>query len=130
MSCSACAKTLKITQGNNRTLKLRVVDADGNLLDITGFKIYFTVKQRLEDPYKVIYKRSAAAGGSVDEILIPAQVGSMVGRANILILPADTTNIKTGTYICDVTIEDLGGVVTTVVPERELVIGPRVTILV
>lgn len=133
MTCATCAATttLKITQGNHRTLKLRVVDSatPPARQDLTGFKIYCTIKERYEDVVSLIYKRNVAAGGSALEIdLVLPQTGLTKGRANIYLLPADTACLKLGSYVCDVMIEDLAGVRTTVVSVI-IDIKPRVTVL-
>lgn len=131
MTCASCSQILKITKGDNRTLKLTVVDAAGARQDLTGFKIYFTLKKRYEDVTPLISKRSAAAGGDASQIdIVVPQTGAIKGKANIYLLPADTACLELGTYVCDVVIEDLAGVRTTVVAEREVVIGPRVTVLI
>ena len=130
MTCASCSKVLKITQGNHRTLKLTVFDSVGAVQDLTGFKIYFTMRQRYEDANALVTKRSVAAGGDALQIdILAPQTGSTKGRANIYLLPADTT-WEAGVYVCDVVTEDLAGVRTTVVAEREVTLGPRVTVLV
>lgn len=70
-----------------------VKDADGNILDLTGYKLYFVVKVRLEDKDYVILKRSLDAGGSDTQAIILDQTAvTTKGKYKIFIDAVDTIN--------------------------------------
>lgn len=88
--------SIGIIRGTSKTLKLTVLDDKQATVDITGARILFSVKRRLEDTVPLIQKDSAA---SVAEI---ALIQPQVGVAEIYINPADTQNQDLGDYFFDV----------------------------
>lgn len=106
-------------------------DRRGNLVDLTGALIWFTVKNRLEDPYASIAKRNAAAGGVDNQALISAQSGVTLGQFQVFGDPADTAPLDPAeTYISDAFLQLPGGPPLKryqVMRNRGFVIDPAVT---
>jgi hypothetical protein len=87
---------------DDRTLDVSAnYESDGSVVNLTGAKVWFTVKDRTSDAdaQAHIMKRNAAAGGSDSEILITNPTG---GAIEIYLVPADTENMNPGTYQYDV----------------------------
>jgi len=41
--------TLEVKRGDSKTYTLTFKDEDGNLIDITGYTVFFTVKEKIDD---------------------------------------------------------------------------------
>jgi hypothetical protein len=86
---------------DDRTLSLTVTDKAGAAVDLTGSKLWFTVKTKTSDAdtESVIQKRNTAAGGGNDEIEI---LDGPAGSAAIYMVPSDTDGVDPGIYVFDV----------------------------
>lgn len=86
---------------DNRTLALTISDGAGAAVDLTGSKLWFTVKTKTsdEDADAAIQKRNTAAGGGNDEIEI---LDGPAGSVAIYLVPADTDGVDPGIYVFDV----------------------------
>jgi hypothetical protein len=131
MTCSTTSTTgtITITRGENRTIRVTVRDTNKALVDLTGAKVWFTVKERIEDVTPLIRKRNLAAGGADAEILIliPQADADKKGKFEIYLLPTDTECLKSGvSYVCDAWVE-LVGKRYNVVKKRTFVIEDAVT---
>lgn len=102
---------------DDRTLAASVNYPDGRPVDLTGAKVWFTVKDRAKDPDSQarILKKNLAAGGSDDEILILTPATD--GKVEVYIVPADTENIDPATYRYDIQVI-VGGKTYTVVRDQ------------
>jgi len=106
--------------------------AVGAPVDLTGAKVWFTVKNRVEDPAALISKRNVAAGGVDNQVLVVTpQVGIAVGQFRVLIDVADTSLLDPmAAYWCDAFVQMPGGPPINrqqVSRNRQLVIDPAVT---
>jgi len=94
-----------VPRGSTKRFKL-TTKIDDVLLDLTGSKIYATVKERIEDVGFLIRKRNTAAGGSDSEIeiLLPQTgAGAVTGQFKLKFVPTDTANLTPDkTYVVDV----------------------------
>ncbi len=132
MTCATTSSTtpITVTKGESKTLRVTVKDSITKLpVDLTGCKVWFTVKVRVEDVGAVITKRNLAAGGDDTqiEILLP-QTGTDKGRFLIYLLSADTACLDANlTYICDVWIELTSGKRYAVIKKRSFVVEAAVT---
>ena len=94
-----------VPRGTTKRFTL-TVKLDGVLLDLTGAKLYATVKERIDDDAgTLILKRNTAAGGSDSEfeILTPQTgTGALTGQCKLKFVPADTKNLKPKIYVIDV----------------------------
>lgn len=131
MTCSATTTTgtITVTRGESRTIRVTVRDVDKALVNLTGAKVWFTVKDRIESITPLIRKRNITAGGADAEILItaPQTDADKKGKFEIYLLPTDTECIKPGvTYVCDAWVE-LAGKRYNVIKKRSFVIDDAVT---
>jgi len=109
MSLTDPRNTVEVTQGASKTLVLTVVDQNGDFVDLTGWKVYLTVRGSLDDQTPLIVKTSADA----TQIALPDPRN---GTARIYILPADTANLDRGDYLYDIWVETASGDRVPVVP--------------
>jgi len=92
---------IKMFLRDDRTLSLSINNSDNTPVDLTGAKLYFTVKQKMTDPdsSSIFQKKNTAAGGSDAEIKVIDAPG---GSAEIYIIPSDTETTDPGNYMWDV----------------------------
>lgn len=118
---------IHVTRGASRTLLLTArmdavtgevsaaiagVDSSsvGSPVDLTGAKVWFTIKNRVEDVAVVTTKRNVAAGGIDNQVLIATQTGTTVGQFRVFIDSADTAPLDPAASLwCDVWIQLPGG---------------------
>lgn len=86
---------------DDRTLSVSVNTDDGTPVDLTGAKLWFTVKERSSDTdlQALISKKNLEAGGSDTQIKV---ISASTGKAEIYIVPADTLSVNPGTYLYDI----------------------------
>jgi len=104
-SCAACSQEVIVDRNRDRDIKV-TLQINGGVFDISGFKVWFSVKSELDDPDSdaLIFKRNAAAGGDDSQIKI---TDGPNGVLYVYIKPADTANMQAGDYWWDVVIETL-----------------------
>lgn len=136
MTCASTSATvagapITITRGESRTFLMTVRDIKKQPVDITGAKVWFSVKNRIEDVALIIGKRNLAAGGVDGQILITLpQLGASLGQAMIFIDHADTALLDPDeSYVCDVWVQLTTGKLYQVVKNRKFQINPAVTTL-
>jgi hypothetical protein len=130
-TCATTGSTSPITivRGESKTFQVTVKDKNKTNVDLTGSKVWFTVKERIEDVTPVISKRNLAAGGSNAqiEILLPQTNGNK-GKLNIYLVPSDTACLKTDhSYVFDVWVELTSGKRYQVIKKRTFIIEEAVT---
>lgn len=106
--------------------------AVGNLVDLTGALVWFTVKNRIEDDGPVAAKRNVAAGGVDHQVLIPVpQTGASLAQFRVFLDPADTAPLDPGaSYWGDAWVQLPGGPPLNrqqVSANREIIIDATVT---
>ncbi len=104
----------------------------GNLVDLTGALVWFTVKNRVEDAGAVVAKRNVVAGGVDNQALVVVpQTGISQGQFRVFIDPSDTLPLDpAATYWCDAWVQLPGGPPVRryqVMRNRQLVVEPTVT---
>jgi len=117
------ANSLEVYRGETKTLNLTVKDGAGNLVDLTGSTLYFTVKKREAERDCVIQKISSDTAQI--EIASPATRGT----AEIFLYPSDT-NIDPGKYRFDIWIVLPSGARHVVVRPSIFEVVTGVTVLV
>lgn len=102
---------------DNRTLEVSILTDKNAPVDLASAKVYFTVKARISDPDSaaLITKRNAAAGGSDTQITI---TDAPQGLLEIYLEPADTADVKAGTYVYDVQVVLANGKTYTAVRDK------------
>jgi hypothetical protein len=140
---------LRVTRGASRvfllTVRADLVTGDlsaavagvdqaspGNPVDLTGARVWFTVKNRVEDPAATIAKRNLTAGGVDNQILVVApQTGVTAGQFRVLLDPADTAGLDpSATFWCDAWVQLPGGPPLQryqVMANRQLIVSSGVT---
>lgn len=155
MSCaplagSRAAPPIRVARGASKTLLFSVravavtgemtstilgrdqAPAPGALVDLTGAKVWFTIKNRVEDPGALVTKRNVAAGGVDNQVLVVVpQAGIALSRFRVLLDPADTTLLDpAASYWFDVFVQMPGGPPIDrqqVMRNRQLVVDSTVT---
>lgn len=79
--------------GEDATLTFTAVDAVGAPINLTGYKLYFIVKVRIEDKDWVFFKRSLNAGGSDAEAVLLDQTTAK-GKYSVFIKAAESIQKK------------------------------------
>lgn len=114
--------SLTIFRGSSKTLALKVKNAEGDAVDLTGARIVFTVKCRISDVDNLIQKDS---DNGATEIEI---TDAVLGCAEIKLGPTDTL-IDAGKYVFDVWVVLASGEKHLIVGPSDLVIAAGVTVL-
>jgi hypothetical protein len=103
------AETITIKRGTDKTINLNFNRSNGDPIDITDWKIFFTVRTptqayeattETDDTNSVIHKEQES------------HVDAVNGQSSI-VLSNEDTNIKPGTYLYDVQIIDASGNIST-----------------
>lgn len=132
MSCvdpQAVPLPIKVTRGESKTFLMTVRDSNKQPVDLTGGKVWFTVKNRVEDVGAIISKKNLAAGGVDGQILITLpQTLAAIGQAQIFLDPADTAGLDPeASYWCDAWVQLTSGKRYQVLSNRPFKIDPAVT---
>lgn len=152
MSCGtprASVTPIRVTRGTSKTL-LFTVRADvatgemsatitgldqasvGNPVDLTGARVWFTVKNRLEDVAAAISKKNVIAGGVDNQVLVVfPQSGVTQGQVRVFVDVADTALLDPAEpLLCDLFVQRAGGPPIDrqqVMANRPFVVDPAVT---
>lgn len=135
MSCPNCSATaaqrtpIVVVSGATKTLLLTVRDKNKQPVDLTGAKVWFTVKNRIGDVAACITKKNTAAGGVDGQILITIpQTGATKGQVKVFLVPADTAAMDpTESFWCDAWVQLATGERYQVVSNRAFRVDPAVT---
>ena len=104
---------ISMTRGDSEAIKVTVKDTLGNIVPlVTGDTIYFTVRENLLSPTKIIEK------------IITEFVD---GQALITIHPQDTNDLRFLSYVYDIQLTKENGAVKTIIPPSHLTITGEVT---
>ena len=110
------SQIIKIYRGDNRTLKVSVMDGDDAPVSLAGGTAKFSVKKRLSNDQAKIDKSS----GVGSEILITDPAN---GVYEIYLIPSDTQDLEEGVYEYDSEITTVTGKVYTVVRGKFVIQG-------
>ena len=103
-TCTECSDAgVTLYRKRNKTIRVTLTGPS----DITGAKIWFSVKQEGEDADAdaLITKKSLNNGGTDQQAMVIDGPG---GILEVYILPADTENMEAGSYVYDIVIELAG----------------------
>lgn len=92
---------LRIVRGETRTLRLVVTDEDGEFVDLTGAIVYFRVKTAVSAADPALIEKDSGTVAEI-EILTPQATTGNKGRADIKLVPSDTSALTAPqTYVYD-----------------------------
>jgi len=92
-------------RGDSREYTLSFVDKNGTAIDITGWKVYFTLKRS-------IGQNDGSATLKKD---IVNHESSIKGKTKIVLTSSDTDDLKPDNYVYDIQVKKPNGDVITVV---------------
>ena len=124
---------LLVTRGTSKTLQLFVSEShsgpefeDGRRhrrpVDLTGARLLFTVKRRLEDP-RPLFQKTSDSGSQIEII------NAKAGLAQIYLLPEDTQYLEVRDYLFDAWVVLASGSRLVVIPTSVFSIQAGVTII-
>lgn len=122
-SILALENSIVVIRGSTKTLDLTVKDSEGDAIDLTGSRILFTVKCRIEDRENVIQKDSDVGAAEID-IDDPKN-----GKAIVHILADDTAGLDLGKYVFDIWVVLASGAKHPVVGPSDFTILAGVTVI-
>jgi hypothetical protein len=93
---------IQITRGTNFLIPLNFDQPDGTALDLTGCKVYFTVKPSPDDS-------TDDSAAIFQQTLMPTGANAINGLATVVGVPNDTKTKRIGDYLYDVELLDSGG---------------------
>lgn len=111
-----------VIRGTSKTLELTVTDSNGSPVDLTGAKVVFTVKARVEDQIPLIQKTS-------DTLAQVTITSPTEGKAQIYLDAADTQTRDIKKYVFDVWVILSSGKRFAVVPPSVFEVQAGVTLL-
>lgn len=97
--------TLEIKRGDSVSYTLFFRDEDGVIIDITGYEIRFTVKEKITDT-------DATALTNGISKTITTHTNPSNGETAISLTPTDTNLI--GSFVFDIQVKDVSGNITTI----------------
>lgn len=116
------SNAVDIIQGSSRTLELTVVDDADAVIDLTGAKIYMSVKSDLASQYPIIQKVST----NVLECEITTPKG---GVAQIYLNPSDTQTLDPDVYMYDVWVVLADGRRYAIIEQSPFTVRQGVTVI-
>ena len=97
------ATSVTIRRGDNTTLKVTVYQGTSSttIADLTGSKLYFTLKERENHPdSRAVLSKNSEAGGGITIATPTNGIGEIELTAN------ETGGLKTGTHWFDIQLKD------------------------
>ena len=91
---------IELYKGDNKTYRLTVLDGDGEFVDISLALITFTVRKYLGASNISFTRKNLAAGGSATQINFVTD--GVDGKADIFLIPENTSGLDPGMYVYDV----------------------------
>lgn len=114
---------LQVIRGTSKTLLLTVADSStAKPVNLTGARVIFTVKRRLEDQNPVIQKTSDYS----TQVLLTTPTA---GQAEIYLTPSDTQTLEVKDYVFDIWVVLASGKRYAVVPPSVFSLKAGVTVL-
>ena len=99
---------LSMYRGDNKTWTLTFKDGNGTAIDITGYTIFFTVKN--QNAY--VDSTSDTTDGLVQKTIVN-HTSPSTGVSVLNIVPADTSSLSPTTYKYDMQLKDDSGSILT-----------------
>jgi len=100
---------LTIYRGDNKTWTIAFTDDAGDPIDITGYTLFFTVKN------KGCYQDDSADTNALIEKDVTVHTNPTGGISAVSLVPADTNTIEPDDYIYDMQLKDSTDNILTVI---------------
>lgn len=118
------SQTIEVFKGQSKTWLLTLKeDPGGGPANLTGAKLYFTVRKNISDATATFEKTSDVI--TEIEILVP----EIDGKANVFLSPSDTNNLAVGDYVYDMWVELSSGTRHPIIDPSPFIIKTPVTII-
>ena len=105
---------IKTIRGDDVQLNLAITDADGLPFDITGYTVFFTLKDNNSDDDDT---------NALIEKEVTSHVDAELGETAIVLDNTDTDGIEPGTYFYDIQLKSPSGIITSFLSEKLQIIG-------
>jgi putative sterol carrier protein len=100
---------LELYRGDNKTYNLNFTDSNGDVIDITGYTIYFTIKN------KKTYKLENNDNDALVKINVTIHTNPTQGESQINITSDLTNDIEPNNYIYDIQLKDSSDNILTII---------------
>jgi hypothetical protein len=122
--------SIQILKGSSRTLRLQVLDQEGNAVNLSApaATVYFTVRKREGDADPAIISKVSSTPSQIT-ILTPQVDADKKGKADIFLVPADTANLTPDQYRYDVWVVQGVTAHYVVIPPSGFEVRPSVTVI-
>jgi hypothetical protein len=100
---------IEMYRGDDKTLTLTFKDSTGTTINITGYSIFFTVKDKLS------YTDDSSDSDSIISSLVTSHTHATSGISELTILNSQTSTVTPGKYIYDIQLKDSSSKILTVV---------------
>lgn len=95
--------TIEIIRGDDVSLNLHFKDSSGADIDITGYKVYFTVKRKLNDSDTL----------ALIKVDVTSHSAPITGNTVVSLVNATTDDLPEGTYYYDLQLKDTEGLISS-----------------
>ena len=111
---------LTIYRGDDKTFNLAFTDGDGVGIDITGWTIFFTLKNAR------VFQDDTNDTDALIEKTVTSHSDPTIGLSAFSIGASDTSSLTPKTYVFDIQIKDSGGNIKTII-KGDFVLSADVT---
>ena len=112
------SNAITIARGDSKLFEVTFTESDGGALDITGYKVFFTVRERGTLP-------SLTTNADTDAVIskvVSSFVAPATGVCEIELTKEDT-EITPKKYVYDIQVKDSGGGISTIVIDDFIVLA-------
>jgi hypothetical protein len=103
------ATDIEMYRGDDKAITLTFKDSAGSAVNITGYSIFFTVKNKLS------YNDDPDDSDAIISSIVTSHTYATSGTSVLTISNSQTSSVTPGKYIYDIQLKDGGGNILTVV---------------
>lgn len=111
---------LSMFRGDSKTWDLTFTDSNSSSINITGYTIYFTIKN------KNTYYNASDDADALVSVNVTSHTDATSGLSAVALTPSNTSTIAPGTYVYDMQLKDAAGNIMTFI-NGEILINADVT---
>jgi len=112
MACTTEEAILCVYRGDDKIITTTFKDELDNPIDITGYTVYFTVKEKEDE--------TVDDSNALIQVDVTSHLDPVNGKTNINLTNIQT-NIPVGKYVYDIQWKDTGGKIKTIVSDKFIV---------